>query len=80
MEITLKHETILKHYLLQYNISENHILFVICCIVKLLGHKGIIKNTHMVHCRLSNIPCLPHSYLFILSDALMLLGNALMLW
>ena len=74
--ITLKHETILKHYLLENNISENHILFVICCIVKLQGHKRIIKNTNMVHI----IPCLPHSYLFILSDALMLLGNALMLW
>ena len=64
---------------IQNNISENHILFVICCIVKLQGHKGIIKNTNMVRCRLSNIPCLSHSYLFILSDALMLLINALML-
>ena len=78
--INLKHETILKNCHLENNISENHILFVICCIVKLQGHKGIIKNTNMVHCRLSNIPCLPYSYLFILTDALMLLGNALMFW
>ena len=39
---------------------------------------GELKNTNTVHWRLSNIPCLPHSYLFILSDVLMLLGNALM--
>ena len=41
--ITLKHETILKHYLLENNISDKHILFI-CCIVKLQGHKGIIKK------------------------------------
>ena len=42
--ITLKHETILKIYHLENNISENHILFVICCIAKLQGYKGIIKT------------------------------------
>ena len=31
----LKHETILNNYLLENNISENNILFGICCIVKL---------------------------------------------
>ena len=35
----LKHETILNNYLL-----ENNILFGICCIVKLQGHKGKIKK------------------------------------
>ena len=35
----LKHETILNNYLLENNISENNILFGICCIVKLQGHK-----------------------------------------
>ena len=44
--ITLKHDTILKNYHLENNISENHILFVICCIVKLQGYKGIIKSTN----------------------------------
>ena len=34
----LKHETILNNYLLENNISENNILFGICCIVKLQGH------------------------------------------
>ena len=42
----LKHETILNNYLLENNISENNILFGICFIVKLQGHKGIIKKTH----------------------------------
>ena len=40
----LKHETILNNYLLENNISENNILFGLCCIVKLQGYKGIIKN------------------------------------
>ena len=40
----LKHETILNNYLLENNISENNILFGICCIVKLQGHKGKIKK------------------------------------
>ena len=40
----LKHETFLNSYLLENNISENNILFGICCIVKLQGHKGIIKK------------------------------------
>ena len=47
----LKHEPILNNYLLANNISENNILFGICCIVKLQGHKGIIKNTNMLHCK-----------------------------
>ena len=47
----LKHETILNNYLLENNISENNILFGICCIVKLQGHKG--KNTKMLHCEQS---------------------------
>ena len=51
--ITLKHETILKINLLENIISENNILCVIRCIVKLQGHKGVIK-TQMLHCRLSN--------------------------
>ena len=71
----LKHETILNNYLLENNISENNILFGICCIVKLQGHKGIIKKTKI--CYTASSPRLPHSYLFILSDACMLLGNAL---
>ena len=49
----LKHETILNNYLLENNISENNILFGICCIVKLQGYKGIIKNTKMRHCKQS---------------------------
>ena len=65
----LKHETVLNNYLLQNNISENNILFGICCIVKLQGYKDIIKKHKYV--------TLQHSYLFILSDACMLLGNAL---
>ena len=69
----LKHETILNNYLLENNISENNILFGICCIVKLQGYKGIIKKH-----KYASSPRLPHSYLFILSDACMLLGNALM--
>ena len=44
----LKQETISNNYLL-----ENNILFGICCIVKLQGHKGIIKNTNMLHCKQS---------------------------
>ena len=40
----LKHETILNNYLLEINISENNILFGICCIVKLQEHKGKIKK------------------------------------
>ena len=44
----LKYETILNYYLL-----ENNILFGICCIVKLQGHKSIIKNTNMLHCKQS---------------------------
>ena len=40
----LKHETIVNNYLLENNISENYILFGICCIVKLQGHKGIMKK------------------------------------
>ena len=44
-EVTmLKHETVLNNYLLENNISENNILFGICSIVKLQGHKGIIKK------------------------------------
>ena len=43
----LKHETVLNNYLLENNISENNILFGICCIVKLQGHKGIIKKTQI---------------------------------
>ena len=42
--ITLKHETILKINLLENIFSENNILFVICCIAKLQGHKGVIKT------------------------------------
>ena len=72
----LKHETVLNNYLLENNISENNILFGICCIVILQGHKGIIKKTQI--CYTASSPHLPHSYLFILSDAFMLLGNALM--
>ena len=34
-DITLKHETIFKNNLLENYISENYILCVICCIVKL---------------------------------------------
>ena len=49
----LKHETIFNNYLLENNISENNILFGICCIVKLQGHKRIIKNTNMLHCKQS---------------------------
>ena len=49
----LKHETILNNYLLENNISENNILFGICCIVKLQGHKGKKKNTKMLHCKQS---------------------------
>ena len=50
----LKHETILNNYLLENNISENNILFGICCIVKLQAHKGKIKkNTNMLHCKQS---------------------------
>ena len=49
----LKHETILNNYLLENNISENNILYGICCIVKLQGHKGKIKNTKMLHCEQS---------------------------
>ena len=76
--ITLKHETILK-IIIENNISENHILFVICCIVKLQSYKGIIKNTNMMQA--VQYPLFAsYSYLFILSDALMLLGNALMFW
>ena len=71
----LKHETILNNYLLENNISENNILFGICCIVKLQEYKGIIKNTNMLQCKQSPSA---HSYLFILSDACMLLRNALM--
>ena len=40
----LKHETVLNNYLLENNISENNILFGICCIVKLQGYKGIRKK------------------------------------
>ena len=40
----LKQETILNNYLLENNISENNILFGICCIVKLQGYKVIIKK------------------------------------
>ena len=35
----LKHGTFLNNYLLENNISENNILFGICCVVKLQGHK-----------------------------------------
>ena len=72
----LKHETILNDYLVENNISENNILFGICCIVKLQGYKGIIKKKQI--CYNASSPRLPHSYLFILPDACMLLGNALM--
>ena len=72
----LKHETILNNYLLENNISENNILFGLCCIVKLQGYKGIIKKpTNKLHCKQSPSA---QSYLFILSDACILLGNALM--
>ena len=37
----LKHETILNSYLLENNISENNILFGICCIVKLHNFKTV---------------------------------------
>ena len=40
----LKHKTILNNYLSKNNISQNNILFGICCIVKLQGYKGIIKK------------------------------------
>ena len=40
----LKHETILNNYLPKNNISQNNILFRICCILKLQGYKGIIKK------------------------------------
>ena len=40
----LKHETILKNNLSENNLLENNILFVICCIVKLQRHEGIIKT------------------------------------
>ena len=72
----LKHKTILNNYLSKNNISQNNILFSICCIVKLQGYKGIIKKTQK--CDTASSPRLPNSYLFILSDACMLLGNALM--
>ena len=49
----LKHGTILNNYLLENNISENNILFCICCIVKLQGQKAIIKNTNMLNCKQS---------------------------
>ena len=62
----LKHETILNSYLLENNISENNILFGICCIVKLQGHKGN-KKTQI--CYTASSPRLPHSYFFILPDA-----------
>ena len=39
-----KHETLLNNYLLENNFSENNILFGICCILKLQGHKGTIKT------------------------------------
>ena len=62
----LKHETNLNSYLLENNISENNILFGICCIVKLQGHKGN-KKTQI--CYTASSPLLPHSYFFILPDA-----------
>ena len=65
----LKHETNLNSYLLENNISENNILFGICCIVKLQGHKGNKKT----HCYTASSPLLPHSYFFILPDACILL-------
>ena len=40
----LKHGTILNNYLLENNISENNILFGICCVVKLQRLKAIIKK------------------------------------
>ena len=50
----LKHETISNNYFLENNISENNILFGLCCIVKLQGFKGIIKKpTNMLHCKQS---------------------------
>ena len=52
----LKHETILNNYLLENNFSENNILFGICCIVKLQAHKGIIKNTNMLHSQFPSAP------------------------
>ena len=47
----LKHETILNNYLLKNNISENN--FYVVFVFKLQGHKGIIKNTNMLHCKQS---------------------------
>ena len=61
----LKHKTILNNYLSKNNISQNNILFGICCIVKLQGYKDIIKKQK---CDTASSPRLPHSYLFILSD------------
>ena len=75
--ITLKHKTILKINLSENVTSENNILCVICCIAKLQGHKGVIK-TQICSTAGCPIPCSPHSYLFLVSDACMLLGNALM--
>ena len=67
--ITLKYETILNNNFLENYILENCILFVICCIVKLQVHERLIKYKNIIHYRLSNVPCLPHSYFCILSDA-----------
>ena len=53
----LKHETILNNYLLKNNISENNILFSICCIAKLQGHKGI-KTKHN-YATLQTVPVCP---------------------
>ena len=57
--IMLKHETILHNNLLKNNISEKN--FYVVFVFKLQGHKGIIKNTNMLHCKQS--PSAP--YLFV---------------
>ena len=72
----LKHETILNNYLLENNISENNILFGIMLYCKITGIQRYNKKTQI--CYNGSSPRLPHSYLFILSDASLLLGNALM--
>ena len=53
----LKHGTILNNYLLENNISENNILFCICCVVKLQGHKAIIKKHK--YAKLQAVPICP---------------------
>ena len=47
----LKHDTILNNYLLENNISENYILFGICCIVTQRYNEKTQNN--MLHCKQS---------------------------